>query len=60
MHREHDSLTYVGNERDSFRKYNRRTLRGIALIDRFAPRGQSEANFVDAKNINEQKVEARL
>ena len=47
-----ESAILLGNERGSFRKYNRRTLRGVALIDKFTPRGRSEANFVDVENIN--------
>ena len=48
-----ESAMLLGNEHSSFRKYNsRRTLRGAALIDKFSPRGSSEAEFVDAEKIN--------
>ena len=44
----------LGSERScsSFRKYNERALRGVALIDRFTPRRRSDAEFVDAEKIN--------
>ena len=48
-----ESGILLGSEWDSFRTYNRCTFRGIALIDRFTPWDRSEANLVDAKNINE-------
>ena len=47
-----ENVIFLGSEQGSFRKYNRRTLRGVALIDRFTPRGRSQAKFVDAENIN--------
>ena len=48
-----ESAILLGRERDSFRKYNIHTLRGVALIDNITPRGRSQADFVDDENINE-------
>ena len=47
-----ESLLLLGSKCSYFRKYNKRTLRGFALIDKITPRGQSEADFVDAEKIN--------
>ena len=47
-----ESAIFLGSERGSFRKYIRRTLKGVALIDKSTPRGRSQADFVGAENIN--------
>ena len=47
-----ESAIFSGSERGSFRKYNRRTLKGVAVIYKSTPRGRSQADFFDAENIN--------
>ena len=47
-----ESLLLLGSKCSYFRKYNSWTLRVFALIDKITPRGQSEADFVDAEKIN--------
>ena len=47
-----DSAIRWGSEQGTFRKYNRRILRGVVLIDNISLRGRSEADFADAENIN--------
>ena len=47
-----ESAIFLGSERGSFRKYNRHTLRGAALIDKFGSRGRSEAKLFEAEKIN--------